>query len=179
MQTPFTPASSTKRAHEGDPTLVGRTSKSKKRKSIDSPSPCSDGLFPRRYPKSDHMFLDLETILLALVPKRGGEKHALPPDVWQRVQRDSSISVEQYRRKGGNIVISKTDTHLENTGVKRNGKNLLSPISSFIVKSFRDSVLTLSGYSLSQAKQSNKVCTAKSTKCLYTFTLRDSPLPVT
>ena len=77
--------------------------------------------------------------------------------MWALVQAAPDIIVEQYRQKGGNLAVAKGATHLPNTGIKKDGVYRMTPVTSFFVKSFRDRVLVLSGYSVSASANSGKV----------------------
>jgi hypothetical protein len=77
------------------------------------------------------------------------------------------------------VNVDKFATHLENTGVKSNGIYAMAPVTSFFVKDFKDNVLVLSGYSISNslngsaqspesnAKVSSHLCLLSPMKCPY------------
>ena len=91
------------------------------------------------------------------IPKKGEIPRGIPADVWALVQAAPDIIVEQYRQKGGNLAVAKGATHLPDSGRKKDGINPMVPVTSFFVKSFRDRVLVLSGYSVSASARNGKV----------------------
>ncbi len=101
--------------------------------------------------------------LLSLIGKRGEPKQALPKSLWEMIQADQSISVEQYH-KTGNTIVKKSATHLENSGRKCNGKFDKAPITSFFVKDFQSDLLILSGCTAHSTNRSGKTAEANRQK---------------
>ena len=105
----------------------------------------------------------LPEILLSLKMTKD-RKVAIPASVWKRVQKDDTISVRQYNKAspGGYREVAKTATHLPDSGrTKKDGTNQITPISSFIVKSFKDNILLLSGQSVAVAKGVQEISNPK------------------
>ena len=94
----------------------------------------------------------LPEVLLSLKMTKD-RKVAIPASVWARVQKDDFITVRQYNRAspGGYREVEKTATRLADSGITKDGIGRLTPISSFMVKSFKAGVLLLSGYSVAIA----------------------------
>ena len=96
----------------------------------------------------------LPELLLSLKMTKDN-KVAIPASVWKRVQKDDSISVRQHNKAspGGSREVDKTTTHLPDSGRTNKGVIQMTPISSFMVKDFKDSILLISGISASVAKK--------------------------